>query len=142
MTLGLLAKLRSNDVFVVFALQIAMPTQDVFPKSVVLHFPPSVYQKTGASEMLPKLLQILQPDDLRCVQFLRDGRVRVSFREKAVKKKGKVTLFNVGSSFSYLLMEADGAPSTPLPLSVLRFTLRYSRLWLHGSEGSRNKHAF
>ena len=57
-----------------------MPTQDVFPKSVVLHFPSSVYQKTGASEMLPKLLQILQPDDLRCVQLLRGGRVR----EKAV----------------------------------------------------------
>ncbi|KAK2568583.1 hypothetical protein P5673_006517 [Acropora cervicornis] len=62
-----------------------MPTQDVFPKSVVLHFPPSVYQKTGASEMLPKLLQILQPDNLRCVQFLRGGRVRVSYREKAVR---------------------------------------------------------
>ena len=33
--------------------------------------------------MLPKLLQILNPEDLRCVQFLRSGRVRVSFREKA-----------------------------------------------------------
>ena len=33
--------------------------------------------------MLPKLLQILQPEDLRCVQFLRGGRVRLSFREKA-----------------------------------------------------------
>ena len=41
------------------------------------------------------------------------------------KKKGKVTLFNVGSSFSYetgINMEADGAAFTPLPLSVLRFT--------------------
>ena len=33
--------------------------------------------------MLPKLLQILNPEDLRCVQFLRSGRVRVSFFEKA-----------------------------------------------------------
>ena len=33
--------------------------------------------------MLPKLLQILNPEDLRCVQFLRSGRVRVSFHEKA-----------------------------------------------------------
>ena len=62
-----------------------MPTDDEFPKSVVLHFPPSVYQRTGASAMLPKLLQILNLEDLRCVQFLRSGRVRVSFREKAVR---------------------------------------------------------
>ena len=33
--------------------------------------------------MLPKLLQILRPEDLRCVQFLRSGKVRVSFREQA-----------------------------------------------------------
>ena len=33
--------------------------------------------------MLPKFLQILQPEDLRCVQILRGGRVRLPFREKA-----------------------------------------------------------
>ena len=32
--------------------------------------------------MLPKLLEILQIEDLHCVQFLRNGRVRVSFHEK------------------------------------------------------------
>ena len=57
--------------------------EDEFPKSVVLHFPPSVYQRTEASAMLPKLLQILNAEDLRCVQFLRGGKVRVSFREQA-----------------------------------------------------------
>ena len=62
-----------------------MPTQDEFPKSVVLHFPPSVYQRIGAAEMLPKLLEILQIEDLRCVQFLRNGRVRVSFHEKETR---------------------------------------------------------
>ena len=61
-----------------------MPTQDDFPKSVVLHFPPSVYQKFGAAEMIPNLLEILHVEDLRCVQFLRNGKVRVSFREKDV----------------------------------------------------------
>ncbi|XP_067028849.1 uncharacterized protein [Acropora muricata] len=60
-----------------------MPMEDVFPKSVVLHFPPSIYQRTGASTMLPKLLQILNSDDLRCIQFLRSGKVRISFREEA-----------------------------------------------------------
>ena len=59
--------------------------EDEFPKSVVLHFPLSVYQRTGAGEMLPKLLQILKPEDLRCVQFLRGGKVRVSFCEQAVR---------------------------------------------------------
>ena len=63
-----------------------MPTPDTFPTSVVLRFPPIVYQKTGASEMLPKLLQIFHPDILRCVQFLRSGKIRVTFREKAVRE--------------------------------------------------------
>ena len=47
-------------------------------------FPPRVYRKTGAAEMLPQLLEILKPDDLRCVHVLRGGRVCVSFREKSV----------------------------------------------------------
>ena len=34
--------------------------------------------------MLPKLLQIFQPDSLHCVQFLRSGKIRVTFCEKAV----------------------------------------------------------
>ena len=59
-----------------------MPSEDDFPKSVILHFPPSVYQKHGAAEMIPKLLEILCVEDLRCIQFLRNGKVRVSFREK------------------------------------------------------------
>ena len=62
-----------------------MPTQDKYPKSVVLHFPPSVYQKIGAAEMIPKLLEIFNVEDLRCLQFLRNGKVRVSFREKEVR---------------------------------------------------------
>ena len=58
-----------------------MSIQDEFPKSVVLHFLPSVYQRIGAAEMLPNLLESLKIEDLRCVQFLRNGRVRVSFFE-------------------------------------------------------------
>ena len=74
---------RASDVLVALFFQIEMPMEDEFPKSVVLHFPPSVYQRTGAKAMLPKLLQILNAEDLRCVQFLRGGKVRVSFREQA-----------------------------------------------------------
>ena len=64
-----------------------MSTQDQFPKSMVLHFPSSVYQKNGAADMLPKLLEILQIEDLRCVQFLRNGRVRVSFYQEDVRHR-------------------------------------------------------
>ena len=52
---------------------------------MVLHFPPSIYQRTDAAEMLPPLLEILNPEDLRCAQFLPGGRVRLSFREKSVR---------------------------------------------------------
>ena len=37
--------------------------------------------------MLPKLLQILNSDDLRCIQFLRSGKVRISFREEAARDR-------------------------------------------------------
>ena len=62
-----------------------MLTQDDFPKSVVLHFPPSVYQKFGAAEVIRNLLEILHVEDLRCVQFLHNGKVRVAFCEKDVR---------------------------------------------------------
>ena len=35
--------------------------------------------------MLSQLLEILNPEDLRCAQFLCGGRVRLSFREKSVR---------------------------------------------------------
>ena len=73
--------------FSLLLLQIEMPIQDDFPRSVVLHFPPSVYQQIGAAQMLPKLLEIFHIEDIRCVQFLRNGKARVSFREKEVRDR-------------------------------------------------------
>lgn len=58
---------------------------EMFPKSVVLHFPASVYQNFGASEMLPKLLETLKVEDLHCIQFLSSGKARVSFHEKTTR---------------------------------------------------------
>ena len=58
---------------------------DLFPKSVVLHFPPNVYQKIGAQEMFPHLLKIFKAEDLSCIQFVRGGKVRVSFCERSVR---------------------------------------------------------
>ena len=77
-----------------------MPTQDDFPKSVVLHFPPSVYQKFGAAEMIPNLLEILHVEDLRCVQFLRNGKVCISFREKDVRDHYLVEGLRLGTMTS------------------------------------------
>ena len=62
-----------------------MSTPETFPKSVVLHFPPNVYQKIGASEILPQLLQKFEPDEVRCVQFLRGGKVHVTFRKSSAR---------------------------------------------------------
>ena len=45
--------------------------------------------------MVPKLVQILRPEDLRCVQFLHVGGVRVSFRGKA----GRDRLLSEGMRF-------------------------------------------
>ena len=69
----------------ILILQIEMPMQDDFPKNVVLPFPPSVYQKFGAAEMIPKLLEILHIEDLRCVQFLcMEKLMYLSVRKKSV----------------------------------------------------------
>ena len=88
---------RASDVLVVF-FQKEMPTQDEYPKSVVLHSSPSVYQKIGAAEMIPKLLEIFNVEDLRCLQFLRNGKVRVSFREKEVRDHYLVCLLYTSPS--------------------------------------------
>ena len=72
------------EVYVIF-FQVPMSTPETFPKSVVLHFPPNVYQKIGASEILPQLLQKFEPDEVRCVQFLRGGKVRVTFRKSSAR---------------------------------------------------------
>ena len=49
-----------------------------FEKSVVLHFPEEIYRTTGIAEIAPQLLRALDPDKVCAVQFLRNGRVRVT----------------------------------------------------------------
>ena len=62
-----------------------MPSYDTYPRSATLHFPSEVYQKIDAFELLPQLLEIVEPEDLKCVQFLRGGKVCLSFKEKSVR---------------------------------------------------------
>ena len=44
-----------------------------------------MYQKIGANEILPQLLQKFEPDEVRCVQFLRGGKARVTFRKSSAR---------------------------------------------------------
>ena len=53
------------------------------PNSVVLHFPDAVHTTVGSSEMLPYLLDTLEREKLTTVQFLRGGRVRLTFTDQA-----------------------------------------------------------
>ena len=57
---------------------------------------------------------------------------------KKVKLKSLYLTSVVPSVTRLVLIEADGAPSTP-PASVSAPFYRYSKLWLHGSEESRNR---
>ena len=49
-----------------------------FPKSVVLHFPAEIHRTQGVSEVAPQLLRALDVQKVEAVQFLRNGRVRVT----------------------------------------------------------------
>ena len=49
------------------------------PNSVVLQFPESVYENYGLSDVLPRLLSFVDAEKLTTVQFLRGGRVPLTF---------------------------------------------------------------
>ena len=58
-----------------------------FPRSVVFHFPPKVHQSTGSSQMLPQLLRALSPDKVSAIQFLRNGKARVTLSTAKYRDK-------------------------------------------------------
>ena len=49
-----------------------------FPKSVVLHFPEEIHWTQGVSEVAPQLLRARDVQKIAAVQFLRNGRFRVT----------------------------------------------------------------
>ena len=67
-----------------------------YHKSVMLHFPEEVYKSVGVAEITPQLLNALGPDNVCAVQFLRDGRVRVTTKTTAYRDE-----LLRGSSFRY-----------------------------------------
>ena len=70
---------------------VRMPTYQ-FPCSLVALFPESVYKNAGVADVLPLVMQSLDPDKVQCAQLLRDGRVRLTFDDPescaAVLKSG------------------------------------------------------
>lgn len=56
---------------------------DLFPLSVILHFPPEVYLSRGVGDLWPLLVRALHANKISALQFLRGGRVREpTFREE------------------------------------------------------------
>ena len=60
---------------------------DLFPLSVILHFPSEVYLSRGVGDMCPLLVRALHASKISALQFLRGGRVRVTFRGPAFREE-------------------------------------------------------
>lgn len=53
--------------------------------SLTAYFPADVYQNVGITTVLPQLMQILNADKVLAVQFLRVGRVRLTFDDPVTR---------------------------------------------------------
>ena len=53
------------------------------PRTLVVQFPSEIYRSTGASQVLPELVKSLDMPNVRAVQFMRNGVVRVTYEEPA-----------------------------------------------------------
>ena len=56
-----------------------------YHKSVLLYFPEEIYKFVGVAEIAPHLLKALGPEKVSAVQFLREGRVRVTTKSAAYR---------------------------------------------------------
>ena len=53
------------------------------PRTLALQFPSEIYRSTGASQVLPELVKSLDLPNVRGIQFLQNGVVRVTYKEPA-----------------------------------------------------------
>ena len=58
----------------------------LFPKSILLHFPSEVYLRRGVGELFPLLVRALHEIEIVAMQFLRGGRIRVTVRSEAYRE--------------------------------------------------------
>lgn len=88
---------------------------DLFPLSVILHFPPEVYLSRGVGDLCPLLVRALHANKISALQFLRGGRVRVTVREPAFREE---VLSND------LMFEDRKIPVTPFGVHVITVYVR------------------
>ena len=88
---------------------------DLFPLSVILHFPSEVYLSRGVGDLCPLLVRALHASKISALQFLRGGRVRATFREPAFREE---LLSND------LLFEDRKIPVTPAGVQVVTVYVR------------------
>ena len=58
----------------------------LFPKSILLHFPSEIYLRRGVGESFPLLDRALHEKEIVAMQFLRGGRVRITVRSEAYRE--------------------------------------------------------
>ena len=78
---------------------------------MVLHFPEEIDKNTGIAEIAPQLLRALDPDKVCAVQFLRNGRVRVTCKSTEYRDD-----LLEGSSFLF--------GEVPVPVSAADLSIR------------------
>ena len=53
------------------------------PRTLAVHFPSEIYRSTGSSQVLPELAKSLDLPNVRGIQFVPNGVVRVTYKEPA-----------------------------------------------------------
>ena len=53
------------------------------PRTLAVHFLPTVYRSSGSAQVLPDLVKSLDIVNVQCIQFVPNGIVRVTFKESA-----------------------------------------------------------
>ena len=53
------------------------------PRTLAVHFPPTIYRSSGTAQVLPDLAKSLDIVNVQCIQFVPNGIVRVTFKESA-----------------------------------------------------------
>ena len=53
------------------------------PRTLAVHFPSEIYRSSGASQVLPELVKSLDLPNVRGIQFMPNGVVRVTYKEPA-----------------------------------------------------------
>ena len=117
---------------------------DLFPLSVLLHFPPEVYLSRGVGDLCPLLVRAWHGKEISCIQFLRGGRVRVTVRDPAFReellssdfvfegRKIPVTPAGVHTTTVYvrdLPVELSDEPCPPMVMST-PLVMRVSKIFL------------